>query len=233
MMSRQEGLFITFEGLEGAGKSTQARRLVEHLRGEGYPAVLTREPGGTPLGEAIRRILADPDHGEMDELTEVLLFAAARRQHVQQVIRPHLQEGAVVVCDRFSDATLAYQGFGRGVHLTLIRELDETITWGVRPDLTFYLDIDPYQSLSRVRERYRESDQPPDRLERLQVSFFERVREGYLEIVREEPSRVRMLDAQSPPEEVHRRIVDTVMREVHRRLPYPDRLTMSLDELQS
>lgn len=227
-----EGLFITFEGLEGAGKSTQAEMLVRHLEREGYPVLHTREPGGTPIGEAIRELLIDPRHEEMDPLAEVFLFAAARRQHVEQVIRPQLAEGTIVVCDRFADATMAYQGYGRGVHLTQIREVNAMTLWRLDPDLTFYLDIEPYLGLARLKERYR-GDAGPDRIERNDAAFFERVREGYLDLVREE-SRVRCLDGSADPQTVHQKVVDAVMREVTRRIPNPRRLStrgLHLDEL--
>ncbi|HXE73193.1 MAG TPA: dTMP kinase [Candidatus Nitrosotenuis sp.] len=226
-----QGFFITFEGLEGAGKSTQAEMLARRLEKEGYPVLLTREPGGTPLGEAIRRILKDHRYEGMDELAEVFLFAAARRQHVEQVLRPSLAEGTVVICDRFCDATLAYQGYGRGVHLTQVREINEMCAWNLRPDLTFYLDIEPYQSMARVRERMLATDEAPDRLEKLDVGFFERTREGYLEIAHEEPVRVRRLDATMSPDALHQKIVEITLRELHRRMPHPQRLTLNLDDL--
>lgn len=233
-MNRQdtEGLFVTFEGLEGAGKSTQAEMLVRHLEREGYPVLLTREPGGTAIGEAIREILADPTHEEMDPLAEVFLFSAARRQHVEQVIRPRLSEGTIVVCDRFADATTAYQGYGRRVHLTQIREISAMCLWRLQPDLTFYLDVEPYLGVARLRERYLREGTEPDRLERLDPAFFERVREGYLELVREEPGRMRYLDGSAERDVVHARIVEAVMREVQRRIPNRRRLAVNLEELQ-
>ncbi len=227
-----EGLFITFEGLEGAGKSTQAEMLVRHLEREGYPVRLTREPGGTAIGEAIRELLIDPVHEDMDPLAEVFLFAAARRQHVEQVIRPRLSEGTIVVCDRFADATVAYQGYGRGVHLTQIREVNGMCLWRIQPDLTFFLDIEPTLGLSRLNERYRELQSGPDRLERLDGAFYARVREGYMDLVRDEPGRMRYLDASLEREALHARIVDCVMREVQRRIPNRRRLTLNLEGLQ-
>lgn len=227
-----EGLFITFEGLEGAGKSTQAQMLVNHLEREGYPVLLTREPGGTPIGEAIRDLLIDPAHEEMDPLAEVFLFAAARRQHVEQLIRPRLSEGTIVVCDRFADATVAYQGYGRRVHLTQIREVNGMCLWRTQPDLTFYLDIEPGLGLARLRERYRQDGSVADRLERLDLDFFSRVREGYMDLVRDEPGRMRYLDASLEREALHARIVDCVMREVQRRIPNRHRLTLNLEGLQ-
>ena len=227
-----EGLFITFEGLEGAGKSTQAQMLMNHLEREGYPVLLTREPGGTAIGEAIRDLLIDPTHEEMDPLAEVFLFAAARRQHVEQLIRPRLAEGTIVICDRFADATVAYQGYGRRVHLTQIREVNGMCLWRTQPDLTFYLDIEPGLGLARLRERCRQDGSAPDRLERLDLDFFSRVREGYMDLVRDEPGRMRMLDASLERQALHARIVDCVMREVQRRIPNRHRLTLNLEGLQ-
>ena len=148
-MSRS-GFFVTLEGIEGAGKSTQAEMLVRHLESEGYSVKYVREPGGTPVGEKVRAILADPDL-EITPLTEVLLLSASRSQLVEQFIRPQLGEGNVVICDRFSDSTIAYQGFGRGVHLTQIREVTDMCTWGVRPNMTIIVDIEPKKGLGRVR----------------------------------------------------------------------------------
>jgi dTMP kinase len=202
------GFFITFEGLEGAGKSTQAELLTNRLRQEGYPVLLTREPGGTHLGEAVRSILKDHHYEEMDELAEVFLFAAARRQHVEHVLRPTLAAGAVVICDRFTDATLAYQGHGRRIPLGVLAEINRMCTADIRPDITFYLDVDPGQSWARIRER----GEPLDRMERSHAGFFERVREGYLAIAREDPLRVCCLDGTLPPVVLHRRITAVVLR---------------------
>lgn len=228
--SRSDGLFITFEGLEGAGKTTQAERLVAHLEREGYPVMLTREPGGTAIGDAVRDILIDVRYEEMDPLTEVFLFAAARRQHVEQVIRPRLGEGTIVVCDRFGDSSLAYQGYGRGVHLTQIREVNGMCLWRMQPDLTFYLDLEPFQIQARFRERYGGDDSLADRMERNDPAFFERVREGYMDLVRDEPGRMRYIDATLSVEAIHNKVVETAMREVHLRLPNPRRLAVNLEE---
>ncbi|RMD78892.1 MAG: dTMP kinase, partial [Chloroflexi bacterium] len=143
------GLFITFEGPEGAGKSTQARRLYERLQAAGYPVILTREPGGTRIGELIRRILIDLRHTEMAPTTEILLFSAARAQLVSELIRPYLATGGIVVCDRYADSTFAYQGYGLGRDLEELRVITEVATGGLKPDLTFYLQIDVEIGLQR------------------------------------------------------------------------------------
>ena len=220
------GLFITFEGLEGAGKSTQAKLLADGLTAAGYPVTLVREPGGTNVGEAIRGILADAQYDDMSPLTEVFLFAASRTQLVEQVIRPKLGEGTIVVCDRYFDATLAYQGFGRGVHHTQIREIQDICSWGVRPDVTFLLDLEPAMGLSRVRTRSVETLTKMDRFETLDMGFYERVREGYLSIAHEEPSRCKVLDASTDEVDLAARIHLLAMDAVKKAIPDPGRLSL-------
>ena len=221
-----EGLFITFEGLEGAGKSTQAKILADALTEAGYPVTLVREPGGTKVGEAIRGLLQDPQYDDMSPLAEVFLFAASRTQLVQQIIRPQLGEGTIVICDRFSDATLAYQGYGRGVHPTQIREVSDLCSWGVNPDLTFLLDIEPARGLSRVRTRSVETLTKLDRFENLDLAFFEKVREGYMEIAQEEPFRYRVVDATGDVQPLSKKILELSMDMVKKKIPDPGRLSL-------
>ena len=221
-----DGVFITLEGLEGAGKSTQAKILADNLTEAGYPVTLVREPGGTAVGEAIRGILADPQYDDMSPLTEVFLFAASRTQLVEQVIRPKLGEGTIVICDRYFDATLAYQGYGRGVHPTQIREIGDICSWGVRPDVTFLLDIEPALGLNRVRTRSVETLTKLDRFETLDLGFFEKVREGYLEIAQEEPFRFRVVDATGEKDPLAQRIFELSMDVVKKKLPDPGRLSL-------
>lgn len=221
-----EGLFVTFEGLEGAGKSTQAKLLADRLTTEGYPVTLVREPGGTKVGEALRNILADPEFDDMTPLTEVFMFAASRSQLVEQLIRPKLGEGTIVICDRFYDATLAYQGYGRGVHPTQIREISDICSWGVRPDLTFLIDVEPAHGLARVRTRSVETLTKMDRFEQLDMGFYERVREGYMEIAHEDAFRFRVLDGSGEPEPLAARIADLTMDMVKKKLPDPGRLSL-------
>ncbi len=220
-----EGIFITFEGLEGAGKTTQAARLAEFLSQEGYPVKLVREPGGTAIGEAIRSLLIDPEHSDIAPLTEVFLFAASRSQLVEQFIRPQLGEGRIVICDRFIDATLAYQGYGRGVHPTQIREVSDMCSWGVRPDVTFLLDIEPARGLNRVRTRSVATLTQMDRFEQLDLAFYERVRDGYLEIAQEEPFRFRVVDATGEEDLIASKIQHLALREVKKKMPDPGRLS--------
>jgi dTMP kinase len=209
------GTFITFEGIEGSGKSTQISLLYDHLAKSGRAVTLTREPGGTPIGDQVRRILLDPTHHGLDPTAELLLYAASRAQHLREVIRPALDAGRVVLCDRFSDATLAYQGYGRGLSIPTIRELDRIVTAGLRPDLTVLLDIDARTGLGRARGRNeRDGLHGEARFENEDIAFHARVRDGYLVLAEEEPGRIRSVNAARSPEEVQRdvrKIVDEIL----------------------
>jgi len=183
------GRFITFEGGEGAGKSTQARLLARRLKAEGYPFVLTREPAGTELGRWLVRLLAEKGP-PLDPMAELLLFEAARAQHVAEVIRPALERGDTVICDRFTDSTLAYQGCGRGLDLSLIRTLSDAATGGLAPNLTVLLDTPPEVGLAR-----KDHEKIIDRIGAEAIEFHDRVREGYLALANEERQRFLVLDA--------------------------------------
>lgn len=182
------GVLITVEGVEGSGKSTHCRCLAERLRARGLEVVLTSEPDGTALGAAIRALF-ETDGPPPTPLTQTFLFMAARQQHVNQVIRPALARGAVVISDRYADATVAYQGFGQGVDVQTIRDLNALATGGLLPDFTVVLDLDPATGMARI------DDRPLDAFERMDLSFHQRVREGYLEIARAEKNRVVVLKA--------------------------------------
>lgn len=198
------GGFITIEGVEGAGKTTQLRLLAGWLRARGCRVRETAEPDGTRLGEAIRGLfVSTPD---LDPLTEALLFAAARRQHVVEVIRPALAAGEIVLSDRFADATVAYQGYGRGLSLASIEALNQFATEGLRPDLTLLLDLDAATGLARLGGRAL------DPFEALGLDFHERVRKGYLELATREPDRVVVVDADRRAEEVQVAIREAVER---------------------
>ncbi len=186
------GVLITFEGIEGSGKTTQMRRLGRWLRAEGHRVECTREPDGTRLGLAVRRLFERPGV-RPEPLVEVFLFMAARHQHVAEKVRPWLARGRVVLSDRYADATVAYQGYGRGVDPNLIRELNVRATGGVLPDLTLLFDVDPAEGFRRIGARRR------DHFEREALAFHRRVRRGYLEILRAEPKRVRLVRAAEPP----------------------------------
>ena len=208
-MSRR-GLFITFEGVEGAGKSTQTRRLAESLEKEGVSVLVTREPGGTQISERIREVLLEREHHKMVSTTELLLYAAARSQHVAECIAPALAEGRTVISDRFGDATTAYQGHGRGLDLELIHRLNRVATGGLVPDLTIVLDVPVKVGLGRARRRRRSMD----RLEIENLEFHQRVREGYLTIAKEEPHRVRVIHSEQNFKLVRDEIRELVTRRI-------------------
>ena len=194
----KHGIFITFEGVEGAGKTTQVQRLVTAL---GPDVVLTREPGGTPIAERIRDIFLTSDG--ITTMTELLLLAAARAQHVGELIRPALQENKIVICDRFTDATIAYQGYRGGIDLELIHHLNRVATGGLTPDITFILDLPPEIGLQRQQtgETHR------DRLDREPLELHRKVREGYLSAAKADPDRVKLIDATQSPDAVHAAIL--------------------------
>jgi dTMP kinase len=189
-------VFIAFEGGEGAGKSTQIRRAADWLRARGHQVVQTREPGGTPLGREVRRLVLDPA-GDMVPRAEALLYAADRAQHVESVIRPALAAGQIVLSDRYVDSTLAYQGAGRGLAVADARIVTDWATSGLRPDRTVLLDLDPRVGLARAGSR-----STPDRLEAAAVSFHDDVRAGFLALAAAEPGRYAVLDANRSPDEL-------------------------------
>lgn len=205
-------MFITFEGPEGSGKTTQIVALAEWLRAQGLMVLTTREPGGTAIGNRVREILLDPIATEMAPTTEALLFAAARAQLVGEIIRPHLAQGVVVICDRYADSTLAYQGYGHRLDIPQVRTLLQFATGGLAPDLTVYLDVDVQMGLRRKQEQaavasQRGADAPGassqwNRMERKTVAYHQRVREGYLAMAASEPERWQVIDAGLPLEDV-------------------------------
>jgi dTMP kinase len=203
------GVFFTLEGPEGAGKTTQTRLLAEYLRTNGRTVVCVREPGGTPIGEQIRALLLDPRRREMDPIAEMLLFAASRAQLVVQVIAPTLCAGQDVVCDRYVDASLAYQGVGRGIGVEVVRTINAVATAGVYPDLTFLLDIDVATGLERARAETAVWT-AGDRMEQEVLAFHQRVREGFLSLAQKEPQRIQVIDARGPVHAVQRAIQATV-----------------------
>jgi dTMP kinase len=194
-MSRGKG-FISFEGIEGSGKSTQTKRLADYFRSKGREVIETVEPGGTGIGTKIRALLLEPLN-HMDSLTELLLYYSSRAQHVKEVINPALQENKVVITDRFTDSTLAYQGYARGVDMTIIDRLNEIIVPDLTPFVTFLLDLDVEEGLRRNRQAQKE-----DRFELEAVEFHKRVRSGFLQIAGKEPDRVQIVDASKSPDEV-------------------------------
>jgi dTMP kinase len=197
-------LFITFEGAEGCGKSTQARALWQRLVRRGIPAVLTHEPGGTALGNRLRYVLKKRLQDKISPLGELFLFAACRVQIVNEVIRPGLEQGKVVICDRFSDSTTAYQGYGRGVNLETVEEINELATAGIKPHLTILLDIPADKGLNRKTARAN------DRFEAESIAFHRKVRDGYLTLAVEEPDRWLVIDGTLPRAEIGKIVWDRV-----------------------
>jgi dTMP kinase len=199
--------FITLEGPDGAGKTTQAHLLVSHLAAHGHDALFTREPGGTPIGDQIRGVLNSLDNTAMDPRTEFLLFTAARAQHVQQIIRPHLEKGGIVVSDRFYDSSLAYQGYGHGLDLEALSAITHFAIGGLVPDMTFLLDLPVEEGLQR-----REEGGNWNRLDAYDLEFHRRVRQGYLLMAAAEPQRWVVIDAAAGVEGVQAQIREAVDR---------------------
>ena len=208
-------LFVTFEGVEGSGKTTQIQRLKRYLTQKGFPCRVTREPGGGPIGEKIRKILLNPEHREMSPLSELLLYEASRAQHVIEVVKPLLKKEMIVLCDRFSDASIAYQGYGRKVDLKWVERLNRLSSQGIKPDITFLLDCPPDVGLKRALQRNQMlRKEKEERFEREKIQFHHRVRKGYLSIAKKEPHRVKVIDTQEGEEKVFekiRRIVDKLL----------------------
>jgi dTMP kinase len=196
--------FITLEGIEGSGKTTQIARLAEFLEDRGFACVTTRQPGGTLIGESIRSILLDPANKALEPTAELLLYMADRAQHLYEIIRPSLKAGKTVVCDRYYDATLAYQGFARGLSAELIRNLHHFLFHDLKPDITLLLDLPPRIGLKRAWEQLNSGQRSgrESRFEDEKVAFHEKVRAGYLELARLEPNRIRIVDAARSPDHV-------------------------------
>lgn len=221
MIQKRKGLFLTFEGGEGSGKTTQARLLHEHLAGMGWEVLLVREPGGTAVGEKIRKILLHTGSEGMKPLSELFLYLAARREHVAVVIKPAVESGATVIADRFSDATTAYQGYGRGLDPALIRQLDSLVCEGLEPDITFLVDPGSVEKgLERALARHSRMDTGKEegRFEQEALSFHRRVQRGYREIASRHPERMVIIDGSQTVEEVH---LD-VLRALKERFPDKD-----------
>lgn len=215
------GIFITLEGIDGTGKSTHARRLAAYLRKRGIATVLTREPGGTKVGEQIRRLLLNPKITKMSSLTELTLMYAAREQHLEEVVRPALARGQVVISDRYNDASFAYQGYGRMLGAQTVRALDRVICGRTQPELTLLLDLDPQAALGRARSRNKRHRVKNTRFENHGLKFQKRVRTGYLALARRQPRRIKLVQADRPAAEIEaeiRRIVDALLARRHVRV---------------
>lgn len=197
---KDKGYFITFEGVDGCGKTTQMKLLTEYLTKHGYEVVLTREPGGKGLGEKIREILLNYE-GEVASEAEAFLFLADRAQNIEQIVKPAISKGKIVLCDRHTDSTIAYQGYGRGVDIEKLTILNNIATGGKKPDLTIVFDIDVETSMTRVGKE-------KDRMESAGMEFFNKVRRGYLEISKQEPNRVKVIASSRDIESIHMDVVD-------------------------
>lgn len=203
--------FITFEGIEGSGKTTQIVQLAEHLKKQGRQVVQTREPGGCPIADQIRSILLHPNNTALVSRAELLLYAAARAQHVEEVVQPALAAGAIVLCDRFSDATLAYQGDGRGLDRVLINQLNQLAGGDCHPNLTLLFDLPVKAGLARARQReVQQQNTSEGRFEREKIEFHQRIKCGYLALAAAEPERFRILDAELPAAQLSRQVTDIV-----------------------
>ena len=198
----KNGLFITFEGGDGCGKTTQIELLDKYLKNKGFDTLLTREPGAKGLGVKLREILLNYD-GEVSPQCESFLFLADRAQHIDCIIKPALKEGKIILCDRHTDSTVAYQGYGRGLDIEEIKTLNNIATGGLKPDLTIVLDVDVETSMQRVGKE-------KDRMESAGIEFFERVRNGFLKIAEQEPKRVKVISSSDTIESIHKQIVELV-----------------------
>ena len=215
---RSRGRFITFEGVEGSGKTTQISRSAERLRNLGWTVLETREPGGTSVAEQIRDVMLNRGNEQLTPLTEAFLVMAARSQHVEEVVRPALTDGVVVLCDRFADSTLAYQGYGRGLNIPSLRRLNRLATAGLEPDMTIVFDVPVATGLQR-----RRAHRQINRLDLESVTFHERVRKGFLQLARQEPRRVRVVDSGVPQEQVSDIVLDLIERLLRRQTSAPRR----------
>lgn len=203
----KKGLFITFEGADGCGKTTQMKLLAEYLKQQGKNVVLTREPGGKGLGEKVREILLNYD-GPVSDRCESFLFLADRAQNIDIIVNPAVEDGKIILCDRHIDSTVAYQGYGRGLDIERINKLNDIATNGKKPDLTFVFDIDVETSMKRVGKE-------KDRMESAGIDFHNRVRKGYLELAKQEPQRIKVLDATKSIEEIHKNVVE-IFENIHK-----------------
>jgi dTMP kinase len=209
-------MFVTFEGIEGSGKTTQMGLAAEKLAARGYPVVRTREPGGTRIGEQVRSVLLSREHANMSPLAELFLYEACRAQLISEVVLPELKKGSLLLCDRFFDATTAYQGFGRGLDLEFIERLNHAAGCGIEPDLTLLLDLPVNKGFARVRTRYRRQEgrvgpRDADRLETEDPAFHEKIRQGYLRLAEKHGRRIRVVDAAGEVEEVHARVMTCLL----------------------
>lgn len=205
-------MFITFEGIEGSGKTTQIHRIDEHLKRKGYDCMATREPGGTEIGQRIRAILLDPQSEHLDPMSELLLYMADRAQHLHEKVKPHITAGKIVLCDRYYDATIAYQGSARALGVDLIRDLHRVALGDFKPDLTLLLDLPPHRGLERAWCQIDNGDRTGNetRFEKEALAFHEKVRREYLKLVELEPQRIKIIDAAQAEDQVTQDILSVI-----------------------
>ena len=212
MKSPMRGLFITLEGIDGCGKSTQREMLAEKLKSRGFEIVVTREPGGTVIGEGIRQLLVSDASVHIAPTTELLLYVAARAQHVAELIRPSVDAGRIVISDRYTDSTVAFQGYGRGLDLDVIESLNRFATAGLKPDLTIVFDLDP--NTARSRSVSRPVGGLLGAFDEQHADFHERMRAGYLKMANDDPSRIRVVDASGAADETHGQVMSVVLEKI-------------------
>lgn len=200
-----KGLFITIEGTDGAGKSTQIELLTEYLSKKGRDVLVTREPGGTPIGEKIREIILDTENSEMSDITEAMLYAASRAQHVNEKIKPALLEDKIVICDRFVDSSIAYQSSARGISRELIEDINKYAVCGITPDITLYFDITPEEGIKRKKNMHE-----LDRIEKEKEDFHKRVYDGYQNLLKLYPERIKRVDASQSISDVHKQVIEYI-----------------------
>ncbi len=200
-----EGRFITIEGTDGGGKSTQIEKLVEYLKSMGREVVVTREPGGTSISEKLREILLDAKNSEMTDITEALLYAASRAQHVEEKILPAVKEGKIVICDRFLDSSIVYQGYARGLDIEMIKTINSFALSKIKPDITLFFDIRPEIGILRKKNMH-----DLDRMEQEKIDFHNKVYNGYKALLNENPERIKRIDAEKTIDEVYRQVIDAV-----------------------
>jgi len=208
-----KGYLITFEGLDGSGKSTQALKLKEELSQKGYSVILTREPGGTPLAEEIRRVILTPTTEPLVPMAEILLYAASRAQHVESLIKPALAEGKIVISDRFIDSSIAYQGYGLGWDVKAVQTVNRMAVNGLMPDLTFFIDVSVEKALERVKGRQHKAE--ADRIESREVLFHRKVREGFIQLAQSEPRFVRIASEERSVEAIHREVMEILKQRLN------------------
>ncbi len=200
-----EGRFITIEGTDGGGKSTQIEKLVEYLKSMGREVVVTREPGGTNISEKLREILLDAKNSEMTDITEALLYAASRAQHVEEKILPAVKEGKIVICDRFLDSSIVYQGYARGLDIEMIKTINSFALSKIKPDITLFFDIRPEIGILRKKNMHE-----LDRMEQEKIDFHNKVYNGYKALLNENPERIKRIDAEKTIDEVYKQVIDAV-----------------------